>query len=172
MKSVQNRHFWTEVGRVIAGDVTEKTAEHLNLSSEMLIILEEGEFVRGEPELVLRIKMTPRERRHIYSHTWEILRDFKFSRALRIYPWDDIELYFPFFKDKVAVIPQSFSSRIPHIERAYSVVGKSSAARAAGWTLWVVMGNWDEEAVDILRRGGVRCCSLDGLKQVLSGESS
>lgn len=174
MKSVHNRYFWTEVGRRIAGDVREnKSVVPANLPLCMQHILEAGEFEKGgESEIVLNARMSPREIRYIYSYTWKILRNLEFSRRLRIYPWDDIELYLPYFRHRTAVIPQSFSSRIPHTKRAYAIVGKSFAALSSGWTLWTVIGNPDAEILDIFERGGVKCCSLDRLAEVLSAESS
>lgn len=173
MKNVYTRYFWTEAGRLITGDIREREADiPPNLPTVMQQVLETEEFVSGKSETILNAAMFPRAARHIYSYTWEILRGLGFNRTHRIYPWDDIELYLPFFKDRTAVIPQSFGSRIPHVERAYAIVGKSSAALSAGWTLWTVIGNYDERVLDVFKRGGVKCCSLDRLAEVLSAEPS
>lgn len=158
--------FWTELGRRIVGDPGPLPS---HLPEAMTSVLSSpvptpaaGRTVLGEP-------MPARQGRFIYGHVWEELRGMGFSRPLRLEPWQGITLLIPFFRDSVAVMPQSFSHRVPPGKRALSLVGRSAAAERAGITLWVAAARWNDELLVVFREGGVRVCSPDMLKKVLDG---
>lgn len=104
--------------------------------------------------------------RHIYAHVWQRLRGMGFSRPLRLHPWKGITLLLPFYREHVAVLPQSFSSRIPFEDRFHSLVGRSHAAGLEGYRLWVVVAAWDPGLISLFDKGGLNVCSLDRLEDL------
>ncbi len=109
--------------------------------------------------------MQRREARHIYQRTWKTLRPLGFSRPLRLEPWPGVTLLLPFVRGRLAVIPQSFSPRVPERERALSLVGRSAASGICGYRMLTVLGTWDREVLELLEAGGCRACSLDMLEE-------
>jgi hypothetical protein len=106
--------------------------------------------------------------RHIYTHTWNILRDMGFSRPLRCEVFPGITLFIPFVNGGIAVLPQGFQNRIPPVLRAYALVGKSAAVRSRGYHLVVSAAVYHETAWSILSRGICSVCTVDNLKQLIS----
>jgi hypothetical protein len=101
----------------------------------------------------------------MYDRTWEVLRPLGFRRAVRIEPWPGIELFLPFVRDGLAVIPQGFTPRTPRVPRSLALAGKATACRQAGLSLLVAAADWDEEVTGILTAGGVSVCSTDRLEE-------
>lgn len=101
--------------------------------------------------------------RHIYTQAWKILRNLGFSRPFRCEVFPDIELFLPFVKDSVAVLPQGFQKRIPLRLRALALVGKNAALRSMGIHLIIVAAIYDEATWDILQQGGCSICTTDKL---------
>ena len=161
MRNRYYRFFWTELGRRITGDARE-IPDHLPKEMRSVLLKEPAGVQKAE--LLLDEKLN--RVRHIYSYTWKILRDEGFSRPLRLEPWPGITLMLPFYRGGTAFLPQSFSSRIPWQERAYSLVGRSVAARLEGMQLWVVAATWNDDIVSILQGGGVCACSLSTLRSL------
>jgi len=116
--------------------------------------------------------LTPRESRFIYGRTWRILRGMGYSRPLRLSPWPGVTLLLPFHSDRTAVVPQSFSRRVPELERALALVGRNAGTAAVGYGLVVVMARWSLEVLEVLEAGGVSACSLDMLPAVCGRGSS
>lgn len=159
--------FWTELGRRTVGDPGALPA---HLPEAMATVLSSPAPVPPAGRTVLGEPLQPRQGRFIYGHVWEELRGMGFSRPLRLEPWPGISLLIPFYRDRVAVMPQSFSHRVPPGKRALSLVGRSVAAERAGITLWVSAARWNDDLLAVLRRGGVRVCSPDMLKEVFRGD--
>ncbi len=163
MKNRWYRYFWTELGRRVTGTETPLPAY---LPSEMTEVLRSFVPFRSEPSFRLGSKLPAKQPRSIYGYTWKILRDYGFSRSLRLTPWRGISLLVPFFKNDIGIIPQSFSERIPPEKRALSIVGRSAAALGTGVTLWVVPAGWNDRILAIFKSGGVKACSLDNLPDI------
>ncbi len=123
-------------------------------------------------EALLGMQCTGSRARHIYERSWEILGPLGWSKALRLEPWPDTELFLPFHRGDSAVVPQGFSGRVPPVERALALVGKAAAARCCGVDLTVVLARWTEDVVGILTEGGTRCCSLDRLAAAVEGRAA
>ncbi|MCK5064218.1 MAG: hypothetical protein KAQ97_02975 [Candidatus Fermentibacteraceae bacterium] len=155
-------YFWTEFGRRIL-DPDSVSEPPRNLPSVMAEVLLSKPPAAGRSVLQLEKRLDSRKARYIYMYTWEILREHGFSRPLRLEPWPGITLFLPFFKNNIAVIPQSFSERVPPSKRALSLVGRSAAALIEGYELWVVPAVWDDGIISIFREGGVKACSPDEL---------
>ncbi|MEN8208917.1 MAG: hypothetical protein ABFR50_06675 [Candidatus Fermentibacteria bacterium] len=160
MKNKWYHYFWTELGRRVTGT---ETALPEHLPPEMAEILSTGSPDIGESRILLNSKLSPRQARSIYGYTWSTLREHGFSRSLRLVPWPGITLLIPFYRDSIAISPQSFSRRIPPEERALSLVGRSVAARKTGYSLWVVPADWNDDILSIFNAGGLKACSLDNL---------
>lgn len=105
--------------------------------------------------------------RKIWSATNSVLAPMGFSRALRLEPWPGIELFIPFHRGRLAVMPQGFSDRVPPRERAFALAGKSAAAWRCGYGLVVCLACCDPLVVEILREGGVACATPDRLAGLL-----
>jgi hypothetical protein len=157
--------FWTELGRrMLEPDSASEIPRYL--PSVMAEVLSSSPPAVRRSVLQLEKRLDSRKARYIYRYTWEILREHGFSRPLRLQPWPGISLFLPFYKDNIAVIPQSFSERIPPSKRALSLVGRSAAALLEGYELWVVPAVWNDEIISVFRNGGVKACSLDRLDSV------
>ncbi len=170
MKNRWYRFFWTELGRRIIGQETSLPAY---LPNEMACVLREYEGLTETEESVLRLgsRLSPRKSRNIYGYTWEILRSNGFSRGLRFKPWPGITMLIPFYRNNTAVIPQSFSKRIPPDKRALSLVGRSAAVLKTEFKLWVVPADWNDDILSIFTSGGVKACSLDNLTDICREDS-
>ncbi|MCD4848586.1 MAG: hypothetical protein K8R76_10390 [Candidatus Aegiribacteria sp.] len=157
-------YFWTELGRrMLEPDSVSEIPLYLpSVMAEVLSSPAPPALRRSV--LQLDNRLDSRKARYIYRYTWEILREHGFSRPLRLQPWPGISLLLPFVKDNIAVIPQSFSERIPPSKRALSLVGRSAAALLEGYELWVVPAVWNDEITSIFKDGGVKACSLDRLE--------
>lgn len=105
--------------------------------------------------------------RKIWGATSSVLAPMGFSRALRLEPWPDIELFLPFYRGDVAVMPQGFSDRIPTRERAFALAGKSAAAWACGCRMVVCLAGCDPAVLEIFREGGVACATAGRLAELL-----
>lgn len=157
--------FWTGLGAAVMG-LRDPRAE----GSPQLRAMPDPPPGRGpRAEALLGMQCTGARARHIYQRSWEILAPLGWSKALHLEPWPDTELFLPFHRKVSAVIPQGFSRRVPPVERALALVGKSAAARRCGVEMTVVLAMWTEEVVEILSEGGTRCCSLDRLAEAVEG---
>lgn len=163
MKNRWYHFFWTELGRRITGT---ETALPEYLPDEMAEVLRTGPFDSRECDLQLNSKLSERMSRNIYGYTWNTLREHGFSRSLRLKPWPGITMLIPFYRDGIGISPQSFSRRIPPEKRALSLVGRSAAALRAGYSLWIVPADWNDDILSIFSAGGVKACSLDNLADV------
>jgi hypothetical protein len=105
--------------------------------------------------------------RHIYTHSWNILREIGFSRPFRCEVFESISLFLPFVKGSIAVLPQGFQSRIPLELRARALVGKSAALRAKGIHLIVAAAAYEETTWNTLQLGNCSVCTSDKLKQLI-----
>ncbi len=158
-------YFWTELGRrMLEPDSVSEIP--LYLPPDMAEVLSSSLPEATGSVLKLEKRLDSRKARYIYRYTWKILRKHGFSRPLRLQPWPGITLFLPFYKDSIAVIPQSFSERVPPSKRALSLVGRSAAALLAGYELWVVPAVWNDEITSVFRDGGVKACSLDRLEGI------
>jgi hypothetical protein len=163
------RFLWTEVGRRIAEPDSECPTPPAGLPASLaraLELLPDRMDVRMGNSL-LGSQLDARGSRFIYSSSWSILREKRFSRPLRLEPWPGVDLLIPFYREKVCVLPQSFSRRIPLRQRSLSVVGRSRTASIESFRMIAVIARWNDEVVDILERGGVTFCSLDRLEEML-----
>lgn len=165
MRNWRYLFFWTELGRRLTGG---GGALPDHLPSSMMDILREAAPADVRGGLMTGLPLDPRASRFIYGHLWKELRELGFSRPLRLEPWPGVRLLVPFYRNRTGVVPQSFSGRIPHRERALALVGKAAAARISGYELLVVMASWNDEVRDIMERGGVSACSLDRLEEMLA----
>lgn len=155
-------YFWTELGRkMLEPDSVSEIPRYL--PSVMAEVLLSSPPAVRRSALHLEQQLDSRKARYIYRYTWKILRKNGFSRPLRLQPWPGITLFLPFYRDNIAVIPQSFSERVPPSKRALSLVGRSAAALLEGYELWVVPAVWNDEIISVFRDGGVKACSLDRL---------
>ena len=158
-------YFWTEFGsRILDPDSVSEPPRYF--PSNMAGVLLSSPPPAGKSVLQLRNQLDSRKARHIYMYTWEILRKHGFSRPLRLQPWPGITLLLPFFRNNIAVIPQSFSERVPPSKRALSLVGRSAAAMINGYELWVVPAVWNDEIISVFREGGIKACSHDELDSI------
>jgi len=108
-----------------------------------------------------------RKGRHIYTYTWNILRETGFSRPLRCEVFPGISIFLPFVKESTAVLPQGFQNRIPLELRARALVGKSAALRSRGIHLVIAAAVFDEATWNTLQRGNCSICTPDKLKQLI-----
>ncbi len=160
------RWFWTELGsrmqdpeyfpsvpsavpaamsRVLAGEPPPLSSSDIRL---------------GEP-------MSARAARHIYQYLWKDLASEGFSRPRRLTPWEDVTLLLPFYRKELALLPQSFSCRVPARERVLSLCGRTGAALLCGVELWIVPAMWDESIEADMHQGGLKVCSLDRIGEVI-----
>ncbi|MCK5785856.1 MAG: hypothetical protein KAH54_04755 [Candidatus Sabulitectum sp.] len=166
MKSRNKRAFWTALGsRLLDGNESTDTADlPVEMKEALALPLKAPEVstvVRGED-------LEGKRGRNIYMYTWKILRELGFSRPLRCEVFPGIELFLPFVKGTVTVLPQGFQKRIPLSLRAYALVGKNAALRAKGFHLVIVAAIFDETTWDTLKQGGCRVCTPDKLEQLLT----
>jgi hypothetical protein len=157
------RFFWTELGsRLILGpgDLPPR------LPDDMVRVLDSVSMTTFGGRLELGEKMQARAARYVYAYVWNRLRELGFSRPLRIEPWPGINLLIPFYRGRECVIPQSFSKRIPAVDRALAMVGKTHAARETGLDVWIAAAGWNDEILKIFRRGGVSALSLDRMEKI------
>lgn len=163
MRREEALEFWTCLGAVLTGDRDPLSA----WGSSSLPMPDPPPGRSPRAEALLGAQCTGARARHIYQRTWEILAPLGWSRALRLEPWPDRELFLPFHRRRSAVIPQGFSRRVPQVERALALVGKCAAARLCGVEMVVVLAMWTGEVVEILSAGGTKCCSLDRLAEAV-----
>ncbi|MCK4506854.1 MAG: hypothetical protein KAW14_14655, partial [Candidatus Aegiribacteria sp.] len=101
-------YFWTELGRrMLEPDSASEIPRYL--PSVMAGVLSSSPPPVIRSVLQLEKRLDSRKARYIYRSSWEILREHGFSRPLRLQPWPGISLFLPFYKNSIAVIPQSFS---------------------------------------------------------------
>jgi len=163
------RFLWTEAGRRIAEPDSEPSTPPAGLPAPLaraLELLPDRLDVRPGKSL-LGSQLDARASRFIYNSTWSILREKRFSRPLRLEPWPGVDLLIPFYRERVCVLPQSFSRRIPLRQRSLSVVGRSYTASTESFRMIAVIARWNDEVIGILEQGGVTFCSLDRLSEML-----
>jgi hypothetical protein len=157
--------FWTNLGMRICGhDAPALPSGHpwdAAWGDPPGLPPEEGCIISGEGS-------RPRK---IWHATRSVLHPLGFSRALRLEPWPGIELFIPFHRGAVAVLPQGFSGRIPRPERAFALAGKSAAARKCGVRLLVSIAAPDPVVLGILAEGRVSCTTADRLGELLCSSS-
>ncbi len=165
MKSRKNRLFWSALGSRLLNENNDYNTEAL--SEEMLEALASPIKIPDESRVLRGTDLEGKKGRHIYMHTWKILRDLGFSRPFRCEVLPGIELFIPFFKGSVVVLPQGFQKRIPLKLRAHALVGKNAALRASGRQLIIVAAVYEKATWDILEQGGCTVCNPDKLRQLL-----
>lgn len=169
MRNRLYRYFWTELGRRILGDFSPIPD---GLPESMVRVIEDFQGTAEGSLLRMGTKLDFRKTGHVYQRGWKVLREEGFERPLRLQPWPDVSLLVPFGRlsgtSCIGVVPQSFSERVPFRERALAMVGKTAAAGMKEVELWVLAGRWNNEVLEIFHSGGVRACSLDNLKEVIS----
>ncbi len=165
MKSRKNRLFWSALGSRLLNENNDYNTEEL--SEEMLEALVSPMKIPGKSSVLCGTGLEGKRGRHIYMHTWKILRDLGFSRPFRCEVLPGIELFIPFFKGSVVVLPQGFQKRIPLKLRAHALVGKNAALRASGRQLIIVAAVYEKATWDILEQGGCTVCNPDKLRQLL-----
>jgi len=134
----------------------------------MLDALSRPPAIPGESTTMKGRDLEGKRGRHIYTQTWNILRDMGFSRPLRCEVFPGIDIFMPFVKGSIAVLPQGFQKRIPHVLRAHALVGKSSALRSRGYHLVVAAAVYHETGWSILSRGRCSVCTVDNIKQLIT----
>lgn len=165
MKSQNNRLFWTALGaRLLAARESFDTSglpEEMQKALECCLQIPKSDFVlRGDD-------LEGKRSRHIYMLSWKILRNISFSRPLRCEVFPSVQLFLPFHRGRIAVLPQGFTKRIPLKLRAYALVGKSAALRAIGYQLVIVAAVYEPDAWSILEKGGCLVCTPDKLEQLI-----
>jgi len=106
-------------------------------------------------------------RRRIYGATWEVLRPLGFSRPCRVEPWPGVQLFVPFVRAGVFVMPQGFSARVPHRLRGLALAGKGVAAAVLGARLLVVCARVEPVPWELIVLGGGTACTPETLPQAL-----
>ena len=167
MKNRNNRLFWTALGSRLLGD--RESYDIAELPAEMKEALIATLQLPGESMIACGKDLEGKRGRHIYMYTWKILRDMGFSRPLRCEVFPGIELFLPFVKGSIAVLPQGFQKRIPLRLRAYALVGKNAALSANGFHFIIVAAIFDKTTWGIVQQGGCSVCTQDKLKQLVSG---
>ncbi|MEA3265809.1 MAG: hypothetical protein U9P42_02540 [Candidatus Fermentibacteria bacterium] len=165
MKSQKNRLFWSALGCSLLHEKNDYNTEEL--PEEMLGALASPIKLPDKSRIVRGTDLEGKRGRYIYMHTWKILRDLGFSRPFRCEVLAGIELFVPFFKDRVVVLPQGFQKRIPLKLRAHALVGKNAALCAGGMQLIIVAAVYEKATWDILEHGGCTVCHPDKLSQLL-----
>ncbi len=165
MKNRNNRLFWTALGFRLLGEQDSSDVPELPVEMKKALIAlpplpGKSTVMRGED-------LEGKRGRHIYMYAWKILRDMGFSRPLRCEVFPGIELFIPFAKGRIAVLPQGFQKRIPLRLRAYALVGKNAALKAGGFHLIIVAAVFDKPTWDILQQGGCSVCTPDKLRQLV-----
>ncbi len=154
--------FWTALGRELLG---EPASVRVPLPVPLPPLPRHPEPAIGTPD-------TGTRSRHVGPKAWSILRDAGFSKGLSLEPWPGVDLFLPFRRGSLAAVPQGFSQRIPGLERAYALVGKSAACSLCGFRLVLVLSRWDEEVLGVLSRGNALVVTLDRLQAWLASYSS
>lgn len=165
MKSRKNKLFWTALGSRLLGE--EDCYDTSKLPAEMKVALELSVKMPEESHLFHGADLEGRRGRHIYMYAWKILRDLGFSRPFRCEVFPGIELFLPFVKGSVAVLPQGFQKRIPLRLRAHALVGKNAALQALNIHLVIVAAIYEEATWRILKNGGCSVCTPDKLLDTL-----
>jgi hypothetical protein len=158
--------FWTDLGSAVTGLPSPVDRDNRARYSETMIRILAGPHEAPPAGLaMLGACVAAKRARHMYDRTWEVLRPMGFGRAVTIEPWPGVELFLPFVRDGLAVVPQGFTPRIPRVPRSLALAGKALACRASGLSLLVVAADWDDEVTRILTSGGVSLCSVDRLEE-------
>lgn len=165
MKNRNNRLFWTALGFRLLGEhqcfnIAELPTEMKAALVAPVLLPVESTVMRGED-------LEGKRGRHVYMYTWKILREMGFSRPLRCEVFQGVELFIPFAKNHIAVLPQGFQKRIPLRLRAHALVGKNAALRASGFHLLIVAAIFDETTWKILQRGGCSVCTPDKIRELV-----
>ena len=166
MKSKNNRLFWTALGSQVLGeeltdDMSVLPLEMQNVFKLHLPVQTTGKLFKGQ-------NLVERKGRHIYMHTWKILRENCFSRSFRSVIFPGVELFVPFVREKVVAIPQGFRDRVPNGLRARALIGKSVALQSIGYTLVVVTASYDQNVWELLKAGGCFVATPDKLNELFS----
>lgn len=165
MKSRKNRLFWTALGCRLLGE--KDCFDTSCLPEEMRIALESPVKMPEQSHVFRGTDLEGKRGRHIYMYAWKILRDLGFSRPFRCEVFQGIELFLPFVKGRVAVLPQGFQKRIPLRLRAHALVGKNAALQALSIRLVIVAAIYEEATWRILENGGCSVCTPDKLLDTL-----
>lgn len=165
MKSRKNRLFWSALGARLLGEIDDYNTEEL--PEEMLEALAFPVKMQNKGSEMRGTGLESKRGRHIYMYTWKLLRDLGFSRPFRCQVLSGIELFMPFYKAGVVVLPQGFQKRIPLKLRAHALVGKNAALHAVGIHLVIVAAVYEKATWDILKKGGCVVCTPDKLSQLL-----
>lgn len=166
MKNRNNRLFWTAVGSLITGETAPEGIE--SLPDEMRRALHNLPPVPETGITLTGANLEGKRGRYIYSLAWKILREEGFQRPFRARVLDGIELFVPFCRNPVAVIPQGFQARVPVNLRALALVAKSAALRQCGIHLVVCCAVCIPEAMGVLQRGRCSVCTPDRLAQLVN----
>jgi hypothetical protein len=166
LKNRIHRLFWTELGRRALGE--EPAADAGRFPPPMAEALDSDHHLPRERLVELGESLRPRKARYIYGLCWSALsRIGGFERPMRLQPFPGVTLLIPFAASRTGVLPQSMSRRIPRLDRAHALVGKSCAALRAGMALLVVLGVRSVEVEEVLERGFVSVCTLDHLARAV-----
>ncbi len=165
MKSQNNRLFWTALGARLLGE--QESFETSGLPEEMQKALECSLQIPTSECILRGDDLEGKRSRHIYMLSWKILRNISFSRPLRCEVFPSVQLFLPFYRGKIAVLPQGFTQRVPLKLRAYALVGKNAALRAIGYHLVIVAAVYQKDAWCILEKGGCLVCTPDKLEQLI-----
>ncbi len=165
MKSQKNRLFWTALGSRLLGeqedfDTSELPAEMQKALDSLIQIPISSLILCGEG-------LEGKRNRHIYMYSWKILRNMSFSRPFRCEVFPSVQLFVPFYRDKIVVLPQGLTRRIPLKLRAHALVGKNAALRTIGYHLVIVAAVYEKATWDILEKGGCLVCTPDKLEQLI-----
>jgi len=166
LKNRNNRLFWTELGFRLLGESSGSDVSQL--PPAMLDALNNLPEMPGDSATMRGLDLQGKRGRHIYTHTWNILRDMGFSRPLRCEVFPGVSLFIPFVKGSIAVLPQGFQSRIPPVLRAHALVGKSAAVRSRGYHLVVSAAVYHETGWSIISQGRCSVCTVDNLQQFIT----
>ncbi len=164
MKNQNNRLFWSKLGFELLG-----TLNDLDTSSLPALMQEALVFPMKPPsesKILIGDGLKGNKARYVYNHSWKILRTLGFSRPARIKVFPGIELFVPFYKGSIVVLPQGFQQRIPLKLRAHALVGKNAALRAVGIHLVIVAAIYDEDTWEVLKQGGCTVCTPDKLREL------
>lgn len=165
MKNPHTRWFYTALGCRLTGAPTPPPPSgvprcmHDALALPLPPITPGGSYPGAE--------LLGNRRRRIYGATWDVLRPLGFSRPCRLEPWPGVQLFLPFVRAGVGVMPQGFSTRIPHELRGLALAGKGVAASVLGVRLIVVCARVEPLPWDLITAGGGTACTPDTLPQAL-----
>ena len=166
MKSRNNRLFWSALGAYVLDEGV--TDEIESLPVEMQNVFNLKLSVANTGKLFIGENLTGRKGRHIYMYSWKILRENCFSRSFKKIVFPGVELFIPFFRERVVVTPQGFRDRVPSELRARALVGKSVVLQSFGYTLVVVTASYEKEVWGLLKTGGCYVTTPDKLAELLS----